>query len=202
MELQILTIPSFPIFWNSCTVQPHGFFPLLSMSSALEDVPAFSVWGHGPDVVWCLNTTSSLQQQSGPCATHPLQQGIFFSPQKQLTSIHTPSVLSYDSMHYNSLKGCFPLQICTQWLEALWIQFRRGCLLRHTQYNSKLWLVFPLWLHSGLHQVGKFLNQRWSAGFLDIVTHSYMYFTTKFFFFFWFPLTFPFEFPRRRKIVQ
>lgn len=97
----------FPILWNSCTVQPHGIFPLLSLSSALEDVPACSVWGHRPDVVWCLNTTSSLQQRSRQCATHPFQQGIFFFPQKQLTSIHTPSVLSYDSMHYNSQKAVF-----------------------------------------------------------------------------------------------
>ncbi len=96
-----------PILWNSCTVQPHGIIPRLSLSSALEDVPACSVWGHGPDVVWCLNTTWLLHQWSRQCAHHPLQQGILFLPQKQLISIHTPSVLNYDSMHYNSLKAVF-----------------------------------------------------------------------------------------------
>lgn len=34
-------------------------------------------------------------------------RAFFFLPQKQLTSIHTPSVLNYDSMHYNSLKAVF-----------------------------------------------------------------------------------------------
>ncbi len=107
--------------------------------------------------------------------------GHFISP-TETTDLHSHTICPQLRQHaIEFTKGCFPLQICTHWLEALWIQFRRGCLLRHTQCNSKLWLVFPLWFHSGLHQVGKFLNYRWSASILDIVTHSYMCFTIRFF---------------------
>ncbi len=52
---------------------------------------------------------------------------------------------------------------------------------------------------SGLHQVGKFLNYRWSAliSILDIVTHSYMCFTTSFFLV---PSNTSFVVPRRKKV--